>query len=65
MRCCAFPGMMTAESSIGADDLAGLDVAVLAQIAPLVEKLNEARSQEGAALVAEMRASMLRLRAFR
>ena len=57
------PGMMTAESS-GADDLAGLDVAVLSQIAPLVEKLNEVRSEEGAALVAELRASMLRLRAF-
>ena len=57
------PGMMTAETSVG-DDLAGLDVAVLAQIAPLVEKLNEVRSQEGAALVAELRASMLRLRAF-
>jgi uncharacterized protein (TIGR00255 family) len=57
------PGMMTAESSVG-DDLAGLDVAVLAQIAPLVEKLNEVRAEEGAALVAELRASMLRLRAF-
>jgi uncharacterized protein (TIGR00255 family) len=57
------PGMMTAESS-GADDLAGLDVAVLSQIGPLVEKLNEARSQEGEALVAELRASMLRLRGF-
>jgi uncharacterized protein (TIGR00255 family) len=58
------PGMMTTESSAGAEDLGGLDVAVLAQIAPLVEKLNEVRSQEGAALVAELRASMLRLRAF-
>jgi len=58
------PGMMMAESSVGADDMAGLDVAVLAQIALLVEKLNEVRSQEGAALVAELRASMLRLRAF-
>jgi uncharacterized protein (TIGR00255 family) len=57
------PGMMTAESSVG-DDLAGLDVAVLAQIAPLVEKLNEVRAEEGAALVAELRASMLRLRVF-
>jgi len=58
------PGMMTAESSAGGEDLAGLDVAVLAQIAPLVEKLNEVRSEEGAALVTELRASMLRLRAF-
>jgi uncharacterized protein (TIGR00255 family) len=44
--------------------VAGLDVAVLSQIAPLVEKLNEVRSQEGEALVAELRTSMLRLRAF-
>ena len=58
------PGMMTAETSMGTDDLAGLDVAVLSQIAPLVEKLNEVRAQEGEALVAELRASMLRLRAF-
>jgi uncharacterized protein (TIGR00255 family) len=58
------PGMMTAESSMGTDDLAGLDVAVLSQIAPLVEKLNEVRAQEGAAMVAELRASMLRLRVF-
>jgi uncharacterized protein (TIGR00255 family) len=57
------PGMMTAEST-GADELAGLDAAVLAQIAPLVEKLNEVRAQEGASLAAELRASMLRLRAF-
>jgi uncharacterized protein (TIGR00255 family) len=58
------PGMMTAETSMGTDDLAGLDVAVLSQVAPLVEKLNEVRAQEGEALVAELRASMLRLRAF-
>jgi uncharacterized protein (TIGR00255 family) len=58
------PGMMTAESSVAADDLAGLDAAVLAQIGPLVEKLNEVRAQEGTAMVAELRASMLRLRAF-
>jgi len=35
--------MMTAESSAGADDLAGLEAAVLSQLAPLVEKLNEVR----------------------
>jgi uncharacterized protein (TIGR00255 family) len=58
------PGMMAAESSVGADELAGFDAAVLAQVAPLVEKLNEVRAQEGASLAAELRASMLRLRAF-
>jgi uncharacterized protein (TIGR00255 family) len=58
------PGMMSAESGVGADELAGLEAAVLAQVAPLVEKLNEGRGQEGAALAAELRASMLRLGAF-
>jgi uncharacterized protein (TIGR00255 family) len=58
------PGMMTAESSVGAEDLAGLEAAVLAQVGALVEKLNEVRAQEGAMLAAELRGSMLRLRAF-
>jgi uncharacterized protein (TIGR00255 family) len=58
------PGMMTAESSVAADELEGLDAAVLSQIAPLVEKLNEVRAQEGAALATELRSSMLRLRTF-
>jgi len=58
------PGMMTAESSVSADELAGLDAAVLSLVAPLVEKLNEVRAQEGATLAGELRASMLRLRAF-
>jgi uncharacterized protein (TIGR00255 family) len=58
------PGMMTAESGVGAEELAGLEAAVLAQVGALVEKLNEVRAQEGAMLVAELRASMLRLRAF-
>jgi uncharacterized protein (TIGR00255 family) len=58
------PGMMTAESSVGAEDLAGLEAAVLAQVGTLVERLNEVRAQEGAMLAAELRASMLRLRAF-
>jgi len=58
------PGMMTAESSVGADELAGLEAAVLAQVGVLVEKLNDGRAQEGAMLAAELRASMLRLRVF-
>jgi uncharacterized protein (TIGR00255 family) len=37
---------------------------VLSQIMPLIDKLNEVRAQEGAALEAELRGSMLRLRAF-
>ena len=47
------PGMMTAESSVGAEDLAGLEAAVLSQVGTLVEKLNEVRAQEGAMLAAE------------
>jgi uncharacterized protein (TIGR00255 family) len=58
------PGMMTAESGVGAEELAGLDAAVLAEIGPLVEKLNEVRAQEGASLAAELKASMVRLREF-
>ena len=58
------PGMMTAESGVGAEELSGLEAAVLALVGALVEKLNEVRAQEGAMLVAELRASMLRLRAF-
>jgi uncharacterized protein (TIGR00255 family) len=58
------PGMMTAESTVGTDELSGLDAAVLAHVSPLVEMLNEVRAQEGASLAAELRSSMLRLRAF-
>jgi uncharacterized protein (TIGR00255 family) len=58
------PGMMTAESSVGGEELAGLEAAVLAQVSGLVEKLNEVRAQEGAMLAAQLRGSMLRLRAF-
>jgi uncharacterized protein (TIGR00255 family) len=58
------PGMMIAESSVNPEDVAALDAAVLAELGPLIEKLNEVRAQEGASLVAELLASMLRLRAF-
>jgi uncharacterized protein (TIGR00255 family) len=57
------PGVMTAESG-GAAEIEGLDAAVLAQIVPLIERLNEGRRQEGASLAAELRASMLRLQGF-
>ncbi|HEY2038654.1 MAG TPA: DUF1732 domain-containing protein, partial [Edaphobacter sp.] len=58
------PGVMTAESSIGVEGIPELDQAVLALLPGLVEKLNEVRAQEGAALAAELRASMKRLRAY-
>src|ERR1700733_12996206 len=35
------PGMMTAESTVGTDELSGLDAAVLAHVPPLGGKLNE------------------------
>lgn len=58
------PGVMSAESSVGAEDTPALEAAVMAQVGSLVEKLNEARAHEGVALAAELRGSMLRLRAF-
>ncbi|WP_158943189.1 YicC/YloC family endoribonuclease [Granulicella sp. S190] len=58
------PGVMSTESTVGAAEVEGLDEAVLAQIVPLVKKLNEGRAQEGASLASELKASMLRLQAF-
>ncbi|WP_158790221.1 YicC/YloC family endoribonuclease [Granulicella sp. L60] len=58
------PGVMSAESGGPAAEVEGLDAAVLLQIAPLVQGLNEGRRQEGASLAAELRASMLRLQSF-
>jgi uncharacterized protein (TIGR00255 family) len=58
------PGVMSVESSVGAEDAEGFDGAVLSQVPDLIMKLNEVRAQEGQALAAELRASMLRLRAF-
>jgi uncharacterized protein (TIGR00255 family) len=58
------PGVMTAESSIGVEGIPELDQAVMAAMPALVEKLNEVRAQEGAALAAELRSSMKRLQAF-
>ena len=56
------PGMMTADNSLGTEELGEIEAAVLAQISPLIDKLNEVRAQEGASLAAELRASMLRLK---
>ncbi len=56
------PGVMSAESSFGRDDAAALEVAVLAELDRCCRKLNEVRAQEGEALAAELRASMVRLR---
>ncbi|MDQ2835072.1 MAG: YicC family protein [Acidobacteriota bacterium] len=58
------PGVMSAEAGAAAGWVEGLDAAVLAQIGPLVEMLNEGRLQEGSALAAELRSSMARLQGF-
>jgi uncharacterized protein (TIGR00255 family) len=58
------PGVMGVENGAGVAEVEGLDEAVLREIGPLMEKLNEVRAQEGASLATELRASMLRLQAF-
>lgn len=58
------PGLMSVESSMSEEALQGLDEAVLSLVDELVGKLNEGRAQEGAALAAELRASMVRLQTF-
>ncbi|HEX2918634.1 MAG TPA: YicC/YloC family endoribonuclease [Edaphobacter sp.] len=58
------PGVMGAESNLGGEGIPELDQAVMALMPSLVEKLNEARAQEGAVLAGELRASMGRLRSF-
>jgi uncharacterized protein (TIGR00255 family) len=58
------PGVMSAESSARIEGIPELDEAVLALMPSLIEKLNEARALEGAALANELRASMKRLRVF-
>ena len=58
------PGLMSAESSVNEEAMQGLERAVLPLVDDLVARLNEVRAQEGAALAAELRASMSRLLAF-
>ena len=58
------PGVMSVETSAGTGDMSELESAVVGLIPLLVEKLNEGRAQEGQSLVAELRASMQRLRDF-
>ncbi len=58
------PGVMSADTSIGVEGIPELDRAVMALMPALVEKLNEARAQEGAILASELRASMRRLKKF-
>jgi uncharacterized protein YicC (UPF0701 family) len=60
------PGVLAAEAGAAAVDTtraAGIEAAALALAPSLLERLNQVRAVEGAALAAELRASMLRLRA--
>lgn len=58
------PGVMSAETSVGTEGIPELDLAVMAVMPSLIEKLNQARAQEGAMLASELRASMQRLKRF-
>jgi uncharacterized protein (TIGR00255 family) len=58
------PGVMSVEPNIGSEGIPELDQAVMKVMPSLVEKLNEARAQEGAMLASELRGSMQRLKAF-
>jgi uncharacterized protein (TIGR00255 family) len=58
------PGVMSVESSVGAEDAEGFDGAVLSQVPDLIVKFNEVRAQEGGALAAELHKSMTRLGTF-
>ena len=58
------PGMMTAEVTTGVEGNPDLDASVMAGMPALIERLNAVRAQEGAALAAELRSSMVKLRGF-
>jgi uncharacterized protein (TIGR00255 family) len=58
------PGVLSTEAGVAMVDTAraaGIETAALALAPPLLEQLNQVRAAEGAALAAELRASMLRL----
>jgi uncharacterized protein (TIGR00255 family) len=55
------PGVLRAEAVASPESPSTLREAVLALLPDLIERLNEVRAQEGASLVAELRAAMLRL----
>jgi uncharacterized protein (TIGR00255 family) len=58
------PGVMSVESSPERTDSAAFDAAVLALLPELVASFNAVRAQEGASLVTELRASMLKLQEY-
>ena len=58
------PGVMSAENTMSIEGIPELDQAVMAAMPALVEKLNDARAEEGAVLASELRSSMGRLQNF-
>jgi uncharacterized protein (TIGR00255 family) len=58
------PGVMSVESNVGVEDAAGFEGAVLLQVADVIVRFNAVRAQEGEALAAELRRSMMRLGTF-
>ncbi|NYF79779.1 YicC/YloC family endoribonuclease [Granulicella arctica] len=57
------PGVLRAETVSTLESPAALQTTVLALLPELIQRLNQVRAQEGASLVAELRAAMLRLEA--
>ena len=55
------PGMMSGQVLASRDEMADIEVAVMAGLAGLIAQFNAARAEEGSALEAELRASMMRL----
>jgi uncharacterized protein (TIGR00255 family) len=55
------PGMMSGQQAVSVEDAAALEQAVLANIDGAIAKFNASRAAEGAALAAELRASMGRI----
>jgi uncharacterized protein (TIGR00255 family) len=55
------PGMMSGQAATSRDETAAVEAAVIGGLGDLIARFNAARAGEGAALVAELRASMLRL----
>lgn len=56
------PGVLSAESAIAPEQFTGVYAAVLETMEPLLARLITARTEEGLALAADMRQSMLRIR---
>lgn len=57
------PGVLLAEARSGEEEMRAVEAAALKELDALVDALNAMRAQEGAALAADLRAGMERLRA--